>query len=146
MDENLNLSVDYGGIYDRAVSDVSDSEYQSSSATGSEVRKRTRHRIFHPGHHRKTSPNNGSVEDLNLANRPGGASENGDSSGNRIQDKIFAKLLQQMIPSDYDIQRMEKNAEARRDKDRPQFSLTLMSGNFRRFNARYELPFTGSNT
>ena len=57
-----------------------------------------------------------------------------------IQDKVFSKMLQTVVPSDYDIQKyaeMSEKGDRRKDKDRPQFSLTLMSGNFRRFNARY---------
>ena len=72
-----------------------------------------------------------------LADDGGGG---GKSLAGAIQDKVFSKMLQTVVPSDYDIQKyaeMSEKGDRRKDKDRPQFSLTLMSGNFRRFNARY---------
>lgn len=69
-------------------------------------------------------------------------SEGGKSLSSHIQEKVLSKVLQTVVPSDYDIQKYaeaEKGAEKcdkMRIRHRPPFSLTLMSGNFRRFNAR----------
>ena len=65
-------------------------------------------------------------------------SEGGKSLSTHIQEKMLSKVLQTVVPCDYDLQ---KYAEAEKGdkmkiKYRPPFSLTLMSGNFRRFNAR----------
>jgi hypothetical protein len=54
-----------------------------------------------------------------------------------LQERIFAKLMQQMLPSDSTWESYSDTRDKRRDKDRPQFSLTTMSSNFRRFNARW---------
>lgn len=66
----------------------------------------------------------------------------GGSSG--LQERIFAKLMQQMLPSDYSLENYTEPRDRRRDKNRPQFSLTTMSSNFRRFNARCALTSTVS--
>ena len=53
---------------------------------------------------------------------------------------MFSKVLQSVVPGDYDLHKyadMSEKGDLRKDKDRPPFSLTLMSGNFRKFNARY---------
>lgn len=55
-----------------------------------------------------------------------------------LQERIFAKLMQQMLPGDYTWESYSDTRDKRRDKDRPQFSLTTMSSNFRRFNSRWE--------
>jgi len=52
------------------------------------------------------------------------------------QERILSKALQQMLPSDYSVEDYQEPRDKRKDKDRPQFSLALMSGNFRKFNAR----------
>lgn len=62
----------------------------------------------------------------------------------QLQDRMFAKVLQQIVPSDYSLEKYAEMTDKRRDKDRPQFSLTLMSGNFRRFNARYVFKLWGT--
>ena len=68
--------------------------------------------------------------------------QGGKSLSSHIQDKVLSKVLQTMVPSDFDLQKYaeaEKGSDKRdkmRIKHRPPFSLTLMSGNFRRFNAR----------
>lgn len=63
-----------------------------------------------------------------------GSSTSGGASG--LQERIFAKLMQQMLPSDYTLESYSEPRDRRNDKNRPQFALTTMSGNFRRFNAR----------
>ncbi|KAF8443427.1 Peroxin/Dysferlin domain-containing protein [Terfezia claveryi] len=74
----------------------------------------------------------------------GGGGGGGRSLSGAIQERVFSKVLQTVVPSDYDIQKyaeMSEKGDRRKDKDRPQFSLTLMSGNFRRFNARVGVVF-----
>lgn len=54
-----------------------------------------------------------------------------------IQDRLFSRVLQQVLPSDYPLEDYADMRDKRKDTDRPGFSLTLMSNNFRRFNSRY---------
>ena len=73
--------------------------------------------------------------------------EDASESGLSLQDRIFAKLLQQMIPSqdvDNDVERPvdKRSSEYVR---RPAFSLPVMTNNFRRFNARIGIVFVFQN-
>lgn len=74
----------------------------------------------------------------------GGGSGGGSGGSSGMQERIFAKLMQQMLPSDYTLESYSEPRDRRRDKNRPQFALTTMSSNFRRFNARYALIYTVS--
>ena len=67
------------------------------------------------------------------------SASDGQQAPEKLQDRVFAKVLQQMVPSDYSVEKYAEMTDKRKDKDRPQFSLTTMSGNFRRFNARWVL-------
>lgn len=68
----------------------------------------------------------------------GNMHNNGEGSGTAagLQERIFAKLMHQMLPSDYTLESYSEPRDRRNDKNRPQFALTTMSSNFRRFNAR----------
>ncbi|KAF8467326.1 Peroxin/Dysferlin domain-containing protein [Kalaharituber pfeilii] len=65
----------------------------------------------------------------------------GKSFPGQLQDRAFAKILQQIIPSDYNLEKYAEMTDKRKDIDRPQLSLMLMSANFRRFNARVGVVF-----
>jgi hypothetical protein len=57
-----------------------------------------------------------------------------------------ARLLSQVLPSqDYDDDVKVKDRRSRQYVDRPSFSLPVMSGNFRRFNARIGVAFIFEN-
>jgi hypothetical protein len=64
-----------------------------------------------------------------------------------IQDRLFAKLLGQVIPDDIDDEAEEPVLNRRSSKyvQRPAFSLPLMTNNFRRFNARIGIAFVFQN-
>ncbi|KAA8641912.1 hypothetical protein EYZ11_002156 [Aspergillus tanneri] len=68
------------------------------------------------------------------------------SGGHRsLQDKLFSKLLQQVIPAeDVDDESVSIGLEDA-DAKRPAFSLPLMANNFRRFNARIGIVFSFQN-
>lgn len=53
-----------------------------------------------------------------------------------LQDKMFAKIVSQILPPDM-VEHYAVTEDKRKDKNRPSFSVTLMSKNFRRFNQRY---------
>ncbi|KAJ5888148.1 hypothetical protein N7495_008189 [Penicillium taxi] len=59
-----------------------------------------------------------------------------------IQDRLFTKLLQQVIPSDNDEdERTTGNKAFETTTKKPPFSLPTMANNFRRFNARIGVVF-----
>ncbi|KAL8828537.1 MAG: hypothetical protein Q9191_002528 [Dirinaria sp. TL-2023a] len=68
---------------------------------------------------------------------------NPHESGTSLQDRLFSKLMQQVIP----VQEVGDDGEVRLDErsskyiQRPSFSLPLMTKNFRRFNARIGVVF-----
>jgi len=65
-----------------------------------------------------------------------------------IQDRLFNKLLEQVIPTeDYNEAEEDSKVDRRSSKyvSRPAFSLTTMSNNFRRFNARIGIVFVFQN-
>ncbi|KAF2262832.1 Pex24p-domain-containing protein [Lojkania enalia] len=69
-------------------------------------------------------------------------------SSSRVSDRLFTMLLQQVFPSqDYsdDDQPPIKDRRSRKYVDRPNFSLPVMSSNFRRFNARIGVAFVFQN-
>jgi len=53
-----------------------------------------------------------------------------------LQDKMFAKIVSQILPPEV-VDHYAVTEDKRKDKNRPSFSVTLMSKNFRRFNQRY---------
>lgn len=119
------------------------SDDSSSSDYEEQHPRRKSHRRPHLnlGHHRKRSRSRTpqpSVQEIGMSvSSP--PLEGGKTFSGHIQDKLFSKVLQTVVPSDYDIHKyaeMSEKGDKRKDKDRPQFSLTLMSGNFRKFNAR----------
>ncbi|KAB8072739.1 Peroxin/Dysferlin domain-containing protein [Aspergillus leporis] len=67
-------------------------------------------------------------------------------AGRSLQDKLFAKLLQQVIPAeDVDNDSVVMGDKRPVDPKRPAFSLPLMANNFRRFNARIGIVFSFQN-
>lgn len=87
---------------------------------------------FHRPHRRAKSTDSG--DDM--------AGESSSASNPSLQERVFSKLLQQMLPTDYSVEDYQESRDKRRDKDRPQISLTVMSSNFRRFNARCTTTLT----
>ncbi|MCJ1386303.1 hypothetical protein MMC17_009429 [Xylographa soralifera] len=67
-------------------------------------------------------------------------------SGHSIQDRLFAKILQQVIPGE-GAENVEAEPDTRLSRyiNRPGFSLPLMTVNFRRFNARVGVVFVAQN-
>ncbi|EXJ77246.1 hypothetical protein A1O3_10404 [Capronia epimyces CBS 606.96] len=74
----------------------------------------------------------------------------GSSPGAKVslQDRLFSKLLQQVIPPE-DVDDQDDNSPVDRRSSnyvtRPAFSLPLMTNNFRRFNARIGIVFVFQN-
>lgn len=73
-------------------------------------------------------------------------------SPSRVSDRIFTMLLSSVLPSEdvEDDQNASPNAHAkdrrsRKYVDRPNFSLPVMSSNFRRFNSRIGIAFVAQN-
>ncbi|MCJ1390578.1 hypothetical protein MMC18_003438 [Xylographa bjoerkii] len=67
-------------------------------------------------------------------------------SGHSIQDRLFAKILQQVIPGEgSENVGPEPDTRSSRYINRPGFSLPLMTVNFRRFNARVGVVFVAQN-
>ncbi|KAL2038207.1 hypothetical protein N7G274_009155 [Stereocaulon virgatum] len=66
--------------------------------------------------------------------------------GSSLQDRLFTKLLQQVIPEE-DVDELASAPDVRSSKyiKRPGFSLPLMTNNFRRFNARIGVVFVFQN-
>lgn len=58
-----------------------------------------------------------------------------------IQDRLVEKLLQQVIPADQDAGADGTDDTAPAYAERPNFNITTMSNNFRRFNARIGVVF-----
>ncbi|KAJ5167813.1 uncharacterized protein N7482_003407 [Penicillium canariense] len=69
-------------------------------------------------------------------------SRSSSQSKNSIQERLFTKLLQQVIPADDDEDGTNPGDQAFvTSPKRPAFSLPTMSNNFRRFNARIGVVF-----
>ncbi len=67
------------------------------------------------------------------------------SMSSNIQERLFSRVLQQVLPSDYAVEDYKvMSKDKQKDTTRPPFSLTLMSTNFRRFNARLVLNLVSS--
>ncbi|KAF2865532.1 integral peroxisomal membrane peroxin-domain-containing protein [Massariosphaeria phaeospora] len=70
---------------------------------------------------------------------------------NRVSDRLFTMLLSNVLPaqdSDSDTTTTPHSSKDRRSRtyvDRPQFSLPVMSSNFRRFNSRIGVAFVFQN-
>ncbi|MCJ1237542.1 hypothetical protein MMC14_005528 [Varicellaria rhodocarpa] len=74
-------------------------------------------------------------------------SSSGTESGHSLQDRLFAKILQQVVPADDPGDEGEDITDIRSTRyiNRPGFSLPLMTNNFRRFNARVGVAFVFQN-
>ncbi|KAJ5155376.1 hypothetical protein N7492_008179 [Penicillium capsulatum] len=69
-------------------------------------------------------------------------SRTSSQSKNSLQDRLFTKLLQQVIPADDEEDESQSGDKAFTiSPKRPAFSLPLMTNNFRRFNARIGVVF-----
>ncbi|KAJ5336380.1 hypothetical protein MYU51_012237 [Penicillium brevicompactum] len=77
-------------------------------------------------------------------NRPGSPdslhSRSSSGSKHSLQDRLFTKLLQQVIPGDNGDE-SESSEKAIASPTKPAFSLPVMANNFRRFNARIGVVF-----
>ncbi|KAJ5780750.1 hypothetical protein N7457_005910 [Penicillium paradoxum] len=62
-------------------------------------------------------------------------------SKNSLQDRLFTKLLQQVIPTDDEDETDASGDKALASPQKPAFSLPVMANNFRRFNARIGVVF-----
>ncbi|KAF2842752.1 Pex24p-domain-containing protein [Patellaria atrata CBS 101060] len=115
---------------------VSSSQYESTSPARNEPSSSKRESF-----RRNLSPNNlkGKLEDLKHDEMLGPKGS--------MQDRLFNMLLQQIVP----VQESDEPGETPMDKrsrkyvDRPNFSLPLMSSNFRRFNSRIGVAFIFQN-
>ncbi|KAI3289886.1 hypothetical protein DTO002I6_6763 [Penicillium roqueforti] len=78
-------------------------------------------------------------------NRPGSPdsshSRSSSLSKNSLQDRLFAKLLQQVIPTDDEDENDSAGDKVFASPQKPAFSLPVMANNFRRFNARIGVVF-----
>ncbi|CAZ81703.1 unnamed protein product [Tuber melanosporum] len=145
MDDSL--TVDYDRYYDRADppsnSEQQQQQQQSQQPSSpyapplpSPLLELGKNLGFHkPPHSHRRSRSHGSEDDMPVEASGSGGTNPG------LQDRILSKVLQQMLPSDYSVEDYQEPRDKRKDKDRPQFSLTLMSGNFRKFNARIGVVF-----
>ncbi|KAE8144668.1 Peroxin/Dysferlin domain-containing protein [Aspergillus avenaceus] len=88
----------------------------------------------------------GKQRDDSKGSKPAGHQRSTSGTGRSLQDKLFAKLLQQVIPAE-DVENDAVGAGDKRSVDpkRPAFSLPLMANNFRRFNARIGIVFSFQN-
>ncbi|KAF2122832.1 integral peroxisomal membrane peroxin-domain-containing protein [Lophiotrema nucula] len=69
-------------------------------------------------------------------------------SPSRVSDRLFTMLLSQVLPKDStsdDDEPTVKDRRSRQNIDRPNFSLPVMSSNFRRFNSRIGVAFVFQN-
>ncbi|KAJ5634662.1 hypothetical protein N7528_002504 [Penicillium herquei] len=68
-------------------------------------------------------------------------SRSSSQSKNSIQDRLFTKLLQQVIPTDDDEETNNGDKTMANSPQKPPFSLPAMTNNFRRFNGRIGVVF-----
>ncbi|KKA24396.1 Integral peroxisomal membrane peroxin [Rasamsonia emersonii CBS 393.64] len=98
-----------------------------------------------------SSPSDSTKEKLPANEHTDGSYDGSDGSRRRsilsFQDRLFAKLLQQVIPKDEDENDEQEEPADRQSKraSRPPFSLPVMANNFRRFNARIGIAFVFQN-
>ncbi|OKL63321.1 hypothetical protein UA08_01738 [Talaromyces atroroseus] len=80
---------------------------------------------------------------LPIASQASNGAEGEAQPGRSIQDRLFARLLQQVIPTEEEGEDGDHGADNtdKRSSKRPPFSLPLMTNNFRRFNARIGIAF-----
>ncbi|KAL9100862.1 MAG: hypothetical protein Q9163_003806, partial [Psora crenata] len=73
-------------------------------------------------------------------------SQGNKNYGYSLQDRLFTKLLQQVLPEE-EIEELDLPPDVRSSKyiSRPSFSLPMMTNNFRRFNARIGVVFVFQN-
>lgn len=142
MDDSLLFGHDHGHRSRRNSTSSSDDGRGISSPPPTpglqDIKKSIAHRVHK--HHRSRSHDSSNMNSTDN----GGSSSSGGGGSSGMQERIFAKLMQQMLPSDYTLESYSEPRDRRRDKNRPQFALTTMSSNFRRFNARYALTYTVS--
>ncbi|KAA8912021.1 integral peroxisomal membrane peroxin-domain-containing protein [Sphaerosporella brunnea] len=73
-------------------------------------------------------------------------SNSNTSMSTSIQERVFQRMLQSVLPSDFALQEEDGSTPGAKDprpdtRERPPFSLTTMSQNFRRFNSRIGIVF-----
>ncbi|PYH41660.1 putative ABC bile acid transporter [Aspergillus saccharolyticus JOP 1030-1] len=76
--------------------------------------------------------------------RPGGHKRSVSSVGRSLQDRLFSKILEQVVPTEDADKELWSGGDKTfaADPKRPAFSLPVMANNFRRFNARIGIVFT----
>lgn len=126
-DEPVPLLVVPGSDDDISISDAESIE--SSASRSSRIRRRVSpSRLKEKAHERQAER----IEEGKLS----------------LQDRLFSKLLGQVIPSealDDDLDGSAKDRRSSKYVTRPAFSLPLMTNNFRRFNARIGIVFVFQN-
>ncbi|KAJ9651573.1 Peroxisome size and maintenance regulator [Neophaeococcomyces mojaviensis] len=111
----------------------------SSEGTDSSRRSRLRRKV-------SRSRLQGKAQEIHAANAQKGAASPTGRPG--LQDRLFNKILEQVIPVEDQDEAEEVTKVDRRSSEyvsRPAFSLTVMSNNFRRFNARIGIVFVFQN-
>ncbi|RAH81802.1 hypothetical protein BO86DRAFT_313146 [Aspergillus japonicus CBS 114.51] len=74
--------------------------------------------------------------------RAGGHKRSVSGAGRSLQDRLFSKILEQVVPTEDADKESLSDKSLAADPKRPAFSLPLMANNFRRFNARIGIVFT----
>ncbi|KAF3936897.1 hypothetical protein ABW19_dt0206238 [Dactylella cylindrospora] len=154
-----DLSADDYSIADSDITDAtgysSSSRYLHPDDTPESGGRRRRHLAKLAKHLR-----NEGLKDIRLDNKnkdeegrntgfAAGPTEGIVSSGDRslggfasgLQDKLFAKMIGGILPPDTVEHYAAVSGDKRKDTERPQFSVTVMSSNFRRFNQRIGVVF-----
>ncbi|RVX70962.1 hypothetical protein B0A52_06120 [Exophiala mesophila] len=127
--------------------DISSSEAETSSNASS--RRHRFKRSLSPSR-LKTKGQEFAATHLDQQNLDGTSSSAGGRVGQSIQDRLFSKILAQVVPTedvDDDSSPSTPVVDRRSSKyvSRPAFSLPTMTNNFRRFNARIGIVFVFQN-
>lgn len=120
---------------------VSQSDVEASSSEADSISRRSRLK-------RSLSPSRLKTKGQELAAAQLEKSQLSPATKSSLQDRLFSKILQQVIPPSEDVDDMDASPIDRRSSkyvSRPAFSLPLMTNNFRRFNARIGIVFVFQN-
>lgn len=117
---------------------VSPSDVDASSSEAESIGRRSRLK-------RSLSPTRLKTKGQELAAAQLDKTQPSPGTKGSIQDRLFSKILQQVIPSseeaDDDLATSPIDRRSSKYVSRPAFSLPLMTNNFRRFNARIGIVF-----
>ncbi|KEF57885.1 uncharacterized protein A1O9_05806 [Exophiala aquamarina CBS 119918] len=121
---------------------VSQSDVEASSSEADSISRRSRLK-------RSPSPSRLKTKGQEVAAVQLEKSELSPASKGSLQDRLFSKILQQVVPSSEDVDDDLGGSPVDRRSStyvsRPAFSLPLMTNNFRRFNARIGIVFVFQN-